>query len=119
MNEIPQSGPEREAYIISVMQGVKREGEKALNVQVRSRGSFQWHCEPHQSWNWMDCDYRLYEPEAVHYANGYEDRIGVFYESIGKCKKVANPGCTHRIKRTTGGGRTIPEYEPLPLERGE
>ena len=32
MNEIPSSGPEREAYIISVMQGVKREGRKVVNL---------------------------------------------------------------------------------------
>ena len=118
--EIPQSGEAREAYIISVIQGVKREGEKALNVQVRSRGSFQWHCEPHPSWNWMDTDFRLYEPEVVRYANVYESNIGAFRETIEECKRVRGRSkVTHYIKRTTGGGRTIPEYESLPLERDE
>ena len=119
MNEIPQSGKSREAYIISVMQGVKREGNKALNVQMRSRESSQWFCEPHPRWNWSHFDYRLYELEVVHYAKGYRSGVSEFYESLSDCKEDGVIGCTHYVKRTTGGGRTIPEYESLPLERGE
>ena len=119
MNEIPQAGPARESYIISVMQGVKREGEKALNVQTAVRGGQGWFHNMDPKWGWDRHDFRLYEPEVVHYASGYDWGVGNFHESISKCKKVENPGCTHYIKRTTGGGRTIPEYESIPLERGE
>ena len=121
MNEIPQSGPEREAYIISVMQGVKREGDRIVNLQVRNRfvATSTFDKTEHPLWNWDNFDYRLYEPEVVRYASGYDWGVGNFHESISKCKKVENPGCTHYVKRTTGGGRTIPEYEPITLERGE
>ena len=119
MNEIPQSGKSREAYIISVMQGVKREGNKALNVQGREIGLSEWVSEPYPAWNWADVDFRLYEPEVVHYAKGYRSGVSEFYESLSDCKEDGVIGCTHYVKRTTGGGRTIPEYEAIPLERGE
>ena len=119
MNEIPQSGPERESYIISVMQGVKREGEKALNVQATVRGGQSWFHNMDPKWGWNQHDFRLYEPEVVHYANGYEESVGSFYESLSECKEEGMCDATHYVKRTTGGGRTIPEYDPIPLERGE
>ena len=120
MNEIPQSGPDREKYIISVMQGVKREGDKALNVQAMTRIGRGWFLASKPKWNWDYYDYRLYEPEVVHYANGYEDGVGSFRESIEECKRLLmGRRATHYVKRTTGGGRAIPEYDPLPLESDE
>ena len=118
MNEIPSSGPEREAYIISVMQGVKREGDEVVNLQAVPRGDANWMRATAPRWDWLEFDYRLYEPEVVHYANGYENRICQFRETISECKRVSS-NATHYVKRTTGGGRTIPEYESIPLERGE
>ena len=103
------------------MQGVKREGEKALNVEARFReNSWGWGKTDIPLWNWKEYDYRLYEPEVVRYANGYVDIIGKFSETISDCIRVRAKGkATHYVKRTTGGGRTIPEYESIPLERGE
>ena len=122
MNEIPSAGPEREAYIISVMQGVKREGDRALNVQGRDRDkskSWGWIELDKPLWNWDQFDFRLYEPEVVEYAKGYRSGVSEFYESLSDCKEDGVIGCTHYVKRTTGGGRTIPDYESIPLERGE
>ena len=119
MNEIPQAGPARESYIISVTQGVKREGDRALNVQRLAMGLSGWVSEPFPEWNWADNDYRLYEPEVVMYSWGWSsgDAVLRWKTSIGELPSVT--GSPHIIKRTTGGGRTIPDYEPLPLERGE
>ena len=119
MNEIPQSGPEREKYIISVMQGVKREGEKALNVQTAVRGGQSWFHNMDPKWGWNQHDFRLYEPEVVRYAKGFPHGVGGFFESFSACKNSEDSGRTHYVKRTTGGCRTIPEYEAIPLERGE
>ena len=109
MNEIPSSGPEREAYIISVIQGVKREGEMVVNVEARFREkSWGWGRTDIPLWNWKEYDYRLYEPEVVHYANGSGDGVGIFRESIARCRQdgLYSPP-THYVKRTTGGGRTL------------
>ena len=121
MNEIPQAGPARESYIISVTQGVKREGRKVVNLQVRNRfvATSTFDKTEHPLWNWDNFDYRLCEPEVVEYAKGYRSGVSEFYESLSDCKEDGVIGCTHYVKRTTGGGRTIPEYESLPLERGE
>ena len=123
MNEIPQSGPEREKYIISVIQGVKREGEKALNVQTAVRGGQSWFHNMDPKWGWDQHDFRLYEPEVVRYANGYENFVSPIYwhKTLDKCNDTVllDANLTHYVKMTTGGGRTIPEYESLPLERGE
>ena len=119
VNEIPQSGPEREAYIISVMQGVKREGKMVVNIHSVLRGEGNWVSVMVPRWDWERFDFRVYEPEVVHYANGYSTGVGEFYESLSDCKEEGGIGRTHYVKRTTGGGRTIPEYEPIPLERGE
>ena len=123
MNEIPQSGPEREKYIISVMQGVKREGDRVVNIQCASRGEGRWMDASAPVWDWSDTDYRLYEPEVVHYANGYENFVSPIYwhKTLDQCSDTVllDANRTHYVKMTTGGGRTIPEYESLPLERGE
>ena len=115
MNDVPQSGPERDRYAIKVMQGVERD-ERGLATNLEQsylRGS-QWEA-CYGSWNWSEFDYRIAEPEVAMWANVYTDNnIGEFYDTplgIRNGKDI-----DHRIKRTTGGGRTIPQYEAVPLD---
>ena len=117
MNDIPQSGVERDRYAIKVMQGVERDAEgDATNLQVAKRNGSRWNFTM-GNWDWRNYDYRLIEPEVVMWANASDVAIHPFCESIENCKSRSTiPTKTHYIKRTTGGGRTIPQYEAVPLE---
>lgn len=118
MNDIPQSGPERDAYAIKVMQMASRaEGGQCLNVQRSPRGKSKW-VTTYGQWNWATFDYRIVEHEVVMWAYGYVN--GSISNFFHKKRDIYNNrsvvDVTHYIKRTTGGGRTIPQYEAVPLE---
>ena len=118
MNDVPQSGTERDAYAIKVMQGVERDAEgHATNLQIADRRGNEWDKSP-GFWDWSLFDYRIMDPKVVMWAYGYADgRISKFFSKkrdIYDNHSVVD--VTHYIKRTTGGGRTIPQYEAVPLE---
>ena len=117
MSEVPQTEPERSAYAAKVMAGVKWQGDRALNLEQKVGVDISWSKCTLPMWNWDDSDYRLIEPEQVMWANGYPQVNSLhFYEAKKTIDTCAGPDRTHYIKRTTGGGRALPEYEAVELE---
>ena len=122
MNDVPQSGPERAKHISRVTEGVEWSASgEAINLEVKNNKD-EWEYCKNPIWDWFLQDYRLTEPEVVMWANGYCVEIGIvnWYlskeEAWEKKLPTGQSDFTHYIKRTTGGGRTIPQYEAVPLE---